>query len=644
MAPMILTRMIWCGAAVFWACLGSGGISSAAEAQGLKNISPSTLLDQVMWSPGDYSQMCDMMPPSRFGTAPLPVGGTAVPQEFYLSPQAIKTLKSQRDAVVQEIVTRLEAFEWKAAIGKKPVPKKLLFSPLDNEENRGEIDAKHVLSEAQPPRELGSRMLEVVMVLAAKEALPRLLKLEASLREINEAAEAADSYAKEMFRSPKAKPPVAAPAAFVPTVPMGGFAFFTERSALWEAAGDPAKPTPYLAWRDRLHQSRVFEREILGAVLAVIARTHPDHFKALWIGKLHAAGMRRLLAQRAEAQGTGPEDADTESPLWRFTAAVPWSESLRAEVLTALEAALAGRPPQAGPEAGALLAALFEMPGEYSQMCMGSDRFGAVLPLPTSLRLLHRHFDFSPEAELKLSAYRDEFLPLLRKNLAALSLKDPAPASAAPSKSSRTASHQKPSQFGPLLLSSLQILNAVETLPDLLRLEAEAAQLITAADADPKALLPVLPLDSFFSDEPKGETPEEKSRHQARRTLELYQRELLGLMRILLDQEECEAPILTTFQQAIQKRTDEAALENLPDVKTPEDIKTKDLEAVIGWDETKKQAFWFEPRVDSIPFRIEYRTGLREAAEKFLKTVPPGKRKAGLGMPLKALDRDGDGD
>jgi hypothetical protein len=129
--------------------------------------SAAKLLDEVIRTPGQWSQMCASPPPLPFDV-PLPLYALATPRYFSLSQANAARLLKRRDDVVPEIVARLSKFDFSMV---KPGPAS--FSTLEFR---------------QDPNHLSGLMLQIILELKAVETLPQLLRLEANLNQRLEAA------------------------------------------------------------------------------------------------------------------------------------------------------------------------------------------------------------------------------------------------------------------------------------------------------------------------------------------------------------------------------------------------------------------------------------------------------------------------
>jgi hypothetical protein len=86
----------------------------------------SALLDEAIWWPGDFGQVC--MGDGGIGpmTAPyLPGFGGFVAQDYFLSKEMTERLKARRAEIVAELQKRLQAFDWDKVPAPAPVPKRV---------------------------------------------------------------------------------------------------------------------------------------------------------------------------------------------------------------------------------------------------------------------------------------------------------------------------------------------------------------------------------------------------------------------------------------------------------------------------------------------------------------------------------------
>ena len=294
----------------------------------------------------------------------------------------------------------------------------------------------------------------------------------------------------------------------------------------------------------------------------------------------------------------------------------------------ALTAAHAAEAPRLSAEK--LVDSVIVQPGVYDQMCGMPDALPAKLPLYVYGMVADRELHVSDAQLAALHARRAEVMPVLVARLKAMDLsKAPPPigqvkfkkgedeAVAVSGLSARTLT-------GPLY-EMLTGLDAVETLPELLRLEEQMRGLLAAAEADPKLPPPAVTLDGMLVP-PKGKTQLAK-RDVKMLQARAVQRELLSVMLQLLRAQRY-APLMasdleTAYATALKARAQE---EDLRAIKTAADAKAKDA-GYIKFDPVYNVPIGYIRKPVAVPFTPESRNAVRGMVEEFLKTVPPAQWK-----------------
>jgi hypothetical protein len=164
-------------------------------------------------------------------------------------------------------------------------------------------------------------------------------------------------------------------------------------------------------------------------------------------------------------------------------------------------------------------------------------------------------------------------------------------------------------------------LDAVEALPELLRLEEQMRTLLAAADANPKLPPPAVPMDWMLVP-PKGKAQLSK-RDVKMLDGRAVQRELLSVMPTLLRGQRF-APLMSgeleaTYAKALKARAQE---EDLRAIKTAADVKAKNV-GDIKFDPIYNVPVGYLEKPAAVPFTPESRNMVRGLVEEFLKTVPP---------------------
>lgn len=204
-------------------------------------------------------------------------------------------------------------------------------------------------------------------------------------------------------------------------------------------------------------------------------------------------------------------------------------------------------PISAAESASELLDKIFNQPGHWSQMCASPPPLPYDMPLPLYSLATPRFFSLSQENVAKLKARRAEVSVELAKRLDRIVIqgfpKQEKPYNARP---------PAKNELSGLLLEIILEIDAVDTLPGLLRLEATINDRLEKAAKDNGASLPDLDLDSPTRIEvppaPPGLTskveieivsklPDISVQQQRTFAARLYQRELLSVIAELLRSE-----------------------------------------------------------------------------------------------------------
>jgi hypothetical protein len=320
----------------------------------------------------------------------------------------------------------------------------------------------------------------------------------------------------------------------------------------------------------------------------------------------------------------------------------------------------------------ALLDEVMDKPGSWNQICMLSRAPAFEPPVPVfSGRLTVRYFELGKDEAQRLQEKRRDVVPVLVDLLHGMDLSKPPAETRGPKKSGfeNARAGFKADWLNQLHLDIIRETNAVETLPELLRLEAQLQSRLEALDKDPKADLPDLPLDAPAAfqkagDEDKRKQPgywESKEHERDVRifTCRVFQREILGTMTELL-RNEAFAPMKEKFEplreetKARQLAAARAALdeaqkklaeaEKLFATTTKEERREiSQYRAKVG--EAKDELRWrsFSPGGERPGFEADYTSALRGQirafVESFLQSVPPEKRKGATAMPKHEKER-----
>jgi hypothetical protein len=225
-------------------------------------------------------------------------------------------------------------------------------------------------------------------------------------------------------------------------------------------------------------------------------------------------------------------------------------------------------------------------PGDYRQICSGTVISGNV-PLPVYGQYVRRAFHLSDANLALLKAKRPEMIVALKKQLensTAEALSDP-------------------------LYESLVGIDAIETLPVLLRLEERLAAEVAKGSAQHR--------DWFH-----GSLSAEDSHYW---NVLVAQREVLSVMLQLLRGQRYQPLLDSEFEKVYAaKIKDPASQEGMRDFKTPADAKAKNA-TWLRFDPIYHIPVSKSAPPPEMPFTPEVRAQVRGLAEQFLQTVPPEK-------------------
>lgn len=249
----------------------------------------------------------------------------------------------------------------------------------------------------------------------------------------------------------------------------------------------------------------------------------------------------------------------------------------------------------ADPSAAKLLDQTIANPGNWDQMCASPPPIPFDVPLPLYSLAVPRFFTVSPEKISSLEARRAEIVSELTRRLHVLDLSKQTSQPAGGS--SEENSGQDPHGLSGLLLQIVMDLNAVETLPELLRLETDLNQRIDKAIDDKLAPLPDLDLDSPVEWQETGIKALPTERNRRLFAARVYQRELLSTMATLLRHEKFE-PLLKS------------------------DIEAHYLELLKFEKDPQTQLTWGYEPARYLPYTPELRREIRQFALEFLKRPP----------------------
>ncbi len=246
-----------------------------------------------------------------------------------------------------------------------------------------------------------------------------------------------------------------------------------------------------------------------------------------------------------------------------------------------------------------LLRQVLAEPGQYNQMCSLRPMIPEVpLSIYGFVNLSELHLS---EANLsKLRARRAEIIPALNEHLAKLQVQS----GGSGSEQAVAFLQNNPDELGVPLYEVIIDLDAVETLPALLNLEAGVAEFLAKEPASVAA-------GSF--------APAEIRPWRTKAT----QRDLLSMMLQLLRRQRFQPVLDSAFEKAYAAAIRTGAdKDDLRDLKTPADAKAQGKTWVRIDPIYQLPVSIFAPKPE-VPFTTEIRTEVRGFAERFLKTVSP---------------------
>ncbi len=601
--------------------------------------SASDLLDEAIWWPGDFAQVCRSDDTSGPFAAPhIDAYGPLVPQSYFLSKDTVARLQARHAELSAELVARLKVFDWLHPPAAPRVSKKM--AALKNASlSRADPNAPGPGPwEPANSRALGGAMLRVIGAINAVEALPELLRLEDELNTLNKRALDAAQQAQPAFGSNKGKPPDVP----LPVIDLGGTASpWDEWSDDWEATGRDTT-SPWSTWRVRLSDSLVFQRELLGVCLGMVDKAGYAPLKTSLVGRLRNLGLQRRGRVTMEAQHIGKKEDITEKlkdlhwddalgvPLYpHMQTDIPGTAGVRQNARAILEAFLNGGTPPSITDGAALLGKVLDQPGGTLHMDGPLPTIPFDVPLSPEDVIASRYAFFNEDTKITMMAHRELLIPPLTTALAAVKVKAGG------------------STLPPLLLHAAGVLNAVETLPQVLQIEADLHDLIIQAGRDPSFIPPLLGLNSRVI--PAPEEPADGASPAARRKAALFacriwQREALGLVFQMLLAEHFEPLKQSKVLAAFNAEGHQQLETKLPAFKSEQEFtlwkhRTFGNKRGIGWLVEKNKAYYTKSEAFLLPVNYTEagRAELRQLALRFIKTVPLERREAGNGMKMSWL-------
>ena len=229
----------------------------------------------------------------------------------------------------------------------------------------------------------------------------------------------------------------------------------------------------------------------------------------------------------------------------------------------------------------ALIDRIIIKPGGFLQMCGKVPEVSPKVPLPVYRMLIGRCVHLSADDDAAIQSNRKGVAAALVKRLASFDLSQPPPSKPGPASIKPAADLSESSGADPRFLNGLLLeiiihAQAVETLPELLRIEGQLNTMLTKAEADPNAPLPTIQKEGVLL----------FKKHLSKREEEIaygwaVQREVLSTMLQLLRAAEFK-PLLDSGFEKIYFATLKARAEkeDLRGIKSPEEAKAKH----VGWD------------------------------------------------------------
>jgi hypothetical protein len=272
---------------------------------------------------------------------------------------------------------------------------------------------------------------------------------------------------------------------------------------------------------------------------------------------------------------------------------------------------VAGSPASVGED---LIDQKIKQPGNFSQMCALPPPVSLDVPMPLYDKVTFREISLSPDDLSALRDRRGDVVLALQKRLPTFDFsKEPPPV--APIKFGQgemtiTSSGINPHQMNSLYYDMIVGLDAVEILPQLMRLEEQLHELLTAAEADPKRLPPWV--------EDTGSRRNLSPRDQKLFRARIVQRELLSVMLQLLRRQRFES----LLQSDLEKMYATALRANIPPgITGPEDAKAQGKEW-LQFDPIYHLPVNYVGKI-TVPYSPKVREQVRGLVGQFLKTVPP---------------------
>ncbi len=253
------------------------------------------------------------------------------------------------------------------------------------------------------------------------------------------------------------------------------------------------------------------------------------------------------------------------------------------------------------PAAAVLLQRILAEPGQYSQMCSLTPIL-PVVPLPIYRFVNPGELHLSAANLATLQTRRAEVIPALNEHLAKLRVRIEGAAEVP--KGGVIVTTNTPDQLGTPLYEIVLGLDAVETLPVLLRLEDQIdGELAKAVPTAMKGSLTLREISAWSA--------------------KVAQRDVLSVMLQLLRGQRFQPLLDSMFEKIYADALKAAASEKGFHVKTPAEAKALNMN--VRFDPIYRLPSNTLLQKPEVPFTPEVRATVRDLAGQFLKTVPPEK-------------------
>jgi len=281
------------------------------------------LLTAAIKNPGGYDQMCASPPPVP-ADVPLPLYGLLARRNFHLSDFVAKQLQEHRPEVVAALVHRLEAMD---LTQPSPTPKP------------AQEGASGVMDSGLDTSRLSGVLIEIVLKLKAVEALPALMKIEAQLDTILDAA------AKD-------------PAAFVPDLTVDGINYpkGLETTELVRKKWVRKANAKEIEHEQAFIRCRVFQRELLSAMAKLLREAGFEPFLTSPIEQAYGDAIKKAAEKIPYKKATDIPEEERSYTFWderyhvpvigRTHGTLPFTPELRLQIRDLVSQYFAAKAPK----------------------------------------------------------------------------------------------------------------------------------------------------------------------------------------------------------------------------------------------------------------------------------------------------------